>query len=122
MNNFELHEQAQKMADSRTAYDLARELLQLQKQMAIAVAVVKASATKPPLNNYARKVLRKKLDKLEHLRVYELECLERTKHEMMPPQSAEMVDSLANVADAQSRTALRLGKKISDLREALNNG
>jgi hypothetical protein len=122
MNNFELHEQAKKVADSRTAYHLARELLQLQEQMASAVAAVHASATKPPLNSYAKKVLRKKLNKLERLHVCELECLELTKLEMTPPQSAEMMDSLASVADAQSRTALRLEKKISHLLEAINNG
>lgn len=120
MNNFELNEQAQNMADTRSAYDLARELLQLQEQMANVVAAVKAIAAKP-LNSYTKKVLRKKMVKLKRLRDDELECLECTKREMLPPQPVEMMDYLANVADAQSRVAIRLGKKISKLREALGD-
>jgi hypothetical protein len=34
MNNFDLHEQAQQLADTRSAYSLARELLELREGIA----------------------------------------------------------------------------------------
>ena len=33
MNNYKLHEKAQELSDSRTAYNLARELLQAQQKI-----------------------------------------------------------------------------------------
>lgn len=35
MNNFDLHEQAQQLADTRSAYSLARELLEAKAQLAV---------------------------------------------------------------------------------------
>lgn len=44
MNNFQLHQLAQEMSDSRSAYELAREVLRLREALKEAEATIEASS------------------------------------------------------------------------------
>jgi hypothetical protein len=126
MNNFKLHEQAQEMADTRTSYDIARELLQLQQQMVSAVATVKANAkSKPVLTGYVRMVLIKKINKHRKSRGEVHGCLIKTKQEISKGISGHagpgLLDALASKADRLVGRIKDLDEKINFLLEALGN-